>query len=133
MKNAKKIILHKQSSNLHHSNKLLIVYLSITIYVGLSYHLIDFFFGDLLPKVCHSFSKFTSWDIAISVLVKHIKNLDELIFTIWLFNFPGLNHSHQGKKLWKINHTISISINFTDHILELALSGVLSNRSHDGP
>ena len=78
-KNAKKIILYNWSSNFHHSDKLFIVNLSITIYVGLTYHLINFFLGYFFSKVCHRFLEFRSWDITISILVKYIKNFHKPI------------------------------------------------------
>merc|ERR1719272_1178843 len=108
----------------HDLDKLFVVNLSVTIDISLTDHLIDFLVGELLAKVGHDVTKLSSGDETVAILVENLEGLLGI----------GVLHlaSHQVEELWEIDGSGAISINLVDHVLELSLSWVLAEGTHDG-
>lgn len=115
-----------ESSCHHHSNKLFVIDVSISIYVCFSNHFIHLFFCEFLAQIGHYMSEFCSRDEAISIPVKDFEGLNELLLSVRIFHLPG----HQWKKLREVNRTVTISIHFVNHILQFSLGRILPQRSH---
>ena len=111
----------------HHPDKLLVIDLSITINVSFPDHLINFFIGQFFPKCGHDLSEFSSRDELVPIPVEDFESFPQLFLSISVLDFPG----HQSKELWEINGSISVSINFIDHVLKFCFSWILTKRSHD--
>merc|ERR1712118_111856 len=111
----------------HHLDKFLIIDLPISINISFTDHLINLLIGQLFSKVCHHVPQLRSTNESIAITIKHLEGLNQLFFGVCILHLPG----HQGKELWEIDGTISICIHFIDHVLELSLGGILSQRAHD--
>ena len=61
------------SSSHHHPDKLFIVDVAISIDICFSDHLINFFFCQFLPQVCHHMSKFSCRYQSISISIKYFE------------------------------------------------------------
>eukprot|EP01018_Ginkgo_biloba_P018235 Gb_37019 [translate_table: standard] len=72
-------------------------------------------------------SQLGSRDKAILVFIKNLEGLLQLLLRISILHLS----CHQIQKLRKINCSVPISIHLINHILELCLCGVLSQRSHN--
>lgn len=120
--------LRCQSSCHHHSNELLVIDVSITIDIGFSDHLIDLLICEFLSQVGHHMSEFCCWNQTISISIEHFEGFDELFFGVGVLHFSG----HERQELWEVDCTVSISIDFVDHVLKFGFGWVLSQRSHDG-
>lgn len=116
-----------KSSRHHHSHKLFVIDVSISIDVCFSDHFVDFLVGELLPQIGHHVPELGSWDEAIAIPVEYFEGLNELLLSVCVLHLP----SHQGEKLREIDRPVTISIHLVDHILKLGFSGVLSQRSHN--
>merc|ERR1719198_274986 len=111
----------------HHLDEFLVVDLAITIYVSFANHFIDFFVGKLLTEIGHDMAQLCCTDEAITVAIKHLECLDELLFCVYVFHLPG----HQTEELREVNGAITIGVHFVDHILKLGFSWVLAQGAHD--
>lgn len=112
----------------HHLDKLFVVDLSITIDISFADHLIDLLISELLSKVGHDVTQLGSGDESVSVLVEDLERLEDLLLGIGVLHLSG----HHRKELGEINCSITVSVNFVDHIGELRLRRVLSEGAHDG-
>merc|ERR1712117_338101 len=111
----------------HHSDELLVVDVTITIDISLSDHLIDLLVSELLSEVSYDVTELSSRDETVTITIEDLEGLDKLLLSISVLHLTG----HEGEELWEINGSVTISIDLIDHILELSLSWVLSERSHD--
>ena len=73
-------------------------------------------------------TKLSSGDETVAILVENLEGLLDLLLGIGVLHLA----SHQVKELWEIDGSGAISINLVDHVLELSLSWVLAEGTHDG-
>jgi len=112
----------------HHLDELLVVDLAITIDISLADHLIDLLVGELLAEVCHDVAELGGGDETIAVLVEDLERLLDLLLGVGVLHLAR----HHGQELGEVDGAIAISVNLVDHVLQLSLGGVLSQRPHDG-
>ena len=112
----------------HHFDELLVVNLTISIDISLTDHLVDFLIGKLLTEVGHDMTELSSGNETVSVLVEDLESFLDLILRVSILHLT----SHHGEELGEIDITVTISVNFVDHVLKLSLGRVLSKRAHDG-
>merc|ERR1719387_2080341 len=110
----------------HHLHKFFIVDLPITIYIGLADHLIDLFIRELLAKVGHHVPQLRSTDEAVSITIKNLEGLNELLLSVGIFHLAR----HQGQELWEIDCSVPIGIYLVNHVLELSFGWILAQRAH---
>merc|ERR1712057_41647 len=112
----------------HHLDKLVVVDLSITIEVGLLDHLVDLFLRELFTKVGHDVSQLSGRDEAVSVLVKDLEGLHQLLLRIGVLHLLG----HQTQELGEVNGAAAVVIDLVDYVVQLGLRGGLAKRTQDG-
>merc|ERR1719189_1223662 len=117
----KQFALLSDSLGHHHLYELFIVDLSITVNVGLADHLIN-----LLIKVGHDMTKLRSTDEAVAIAIEHLEGFDQFLLGVGVLHLAR----HEGQELWKVDGAITICVDLIDHVLELSLGGVLSQRPH---
>ena len=110
----------------HHLHKLFVVHFSIAINVRFSNHLVDFFVRQLLAQVRHDVSQFRRADRPVSVFIKHFKRFVQFFFAVRVLHLTR----HQVEKFWEIDGTVTIRVDFVDHVLKLRFRRVLAERSH---
>merc|ERR1719345_159452 len=110
----------------HHLHELFVIDLTIAIDICLPDHLINLLIGEFFSEIGHDVTQLCGTDEAIAVTVKHLEGLNQFFLRVCVFHLA----CHQGKKLWEINGSVTISIDFVDHILEFRLGGVLSQGTH---
>ena len=91
----------------HHLDELFVVDLTVTIDICFADHLVNFFIGKLLSKVCHDVTKFGSRDETISVLIKDLEGFKDFFFTVSVLHLAG----HHCQKFREIDSSTSIGIN----------------------
>merc|ERR1719512_564364 len=65
-------------------------------------------------------------DEAIAVTIEDLEGFDQLLFCVSVFHLT----CHERQELGKINRAIAVRVHLVDHVLELSLRWVLSQRSH---
>ena len=85
------------------------------------------FISQLLSEVSHDMTELSSADETVAVFVEHPEGLSDLFLTVCVFHLPG----HHGEKLGEVDGSVAVGVHLVDHILELSLGGVLSQRSHN--
>ena len=78
-------------------------------------------------EVGHNVPQLGRADVTVSVLIKDLEGLFDLLLTIGVLHLPG----HHGQELGEINSAIAIGVDLVDHILKFSLCGVLAQRTHD--
>jgi len=79
-------------------------------------------------EVGHDMPQLGRTDVTVSVLIKDLEGLFDLLLTISVLHLPG----HHGQELREIDSAIAIGVDLVDHILEFMLCGVLAQRTHHG-
>ncbi len=111
---------------LHDSDKLFLADLSISVSVSLIDHFLQFFVSHCLPQLsCHSF-QVLQWNLSCIVVIKQSECLQNLL--PWV-PFADLC-SHQLHEVRKLNHSLSVSVNFCDQFLYFLLFGLKAKSSH---
>jgi len=110
----------------HHRHEFLVVDLTVAINVRFPDHLVYLLVGQLLAQIGHNVSQLCGGDEAISVFVEYSKGLSDLFLAIRVLHLS----CHHGEELWKVDCTITVGVDLIDHVLELRLSGILSQRAH---
>merc|ERR1719354_1517303 len=67
-------------------------------------------------------TKFSRRDESITVFTEDFECFLDFLLGVSVLQFT----CHHGKKFWKVNSAISISINLVDHVLQLSFGRVLS-------
>jgi len=68
---------------------------SVAVDICLANHLVDFVVGQLLAECHHHLSQLAGWDVAVSVLVKHLERLAKLdLLVLWRLHLPQ-HHRHE--------------------------------------
>ena len=112
----------------HHADELLVVDVTVAIDVSLADHLVDLLVRELLTQVGHDVTQLGGGDETVAVAVEDLEGLNELLLSVRVLHFA----SHEREELGEVNGTVAIGIDLIDHVLQLGLGGVLSERSHDG-
>jgi len=112
----------------HHLNELLVVDLTITIDISLTNHLIDLIIGELLAEVRHDVTELSSGDVTVAILVEDLESLLDFLLRVCVLHLA----SHHGQELSEVDRAVTIGVDLIDHILQLSLGGVLTERSHHG-
>jgi len=66
-------------------------------------------------------------DVPVPVLIKDLERLLDLLFAVRVAHLAG----HHGEEFREIDGAVAVSVDFVDHVLQLSLGGVLTERSHD--
>merc|ERR1719265_692796 len=111
----------------HHLDELLVIDLPISVNVSLPDHFIDLLVSQLLTKICHHMPQLRSTDESIAIAVENFESFDQLLFCVSVLHLTG----HQREELGEVNCPVSISVDFVDHVLQLCLGWVLTQRAHD--
>jgi hypothetical protein len=82
-----------------------------------------------LTKVSHNMSQLGGTDEPITVLIKDLESFLYLLFTISVAHLS----CHHRKEFGKIDRSVSISVNFVDHVVKFSLSWILPERAHHRP
>ena len=143
----------------HHLDELFVVDLAVAINISFTDHFVDLFVGKFLAEISHNMTQFGSGDEAVSVLIEDLERLKNLFLAIGILHLTS--HHRQEFREINSSTAISInlvtkrprkncemmfpiyskSIIFAcfamltyllDHVHELSLRWVLSERSHDG-
>ena len=61
--------------------------MSVSIYVGLPDHLIDFLVSELFSQVSHHVSELGSGDKAVAVSIEHLEGFDKFFLSIGVLHF----------------------------------------------
>ena len=80
-------------------------------------------------EVGHDVPQFGCADVTVSVLIKDLEGLLDLLLTIAVLHLSG----HHGQELREIDSAVAIGVDLVDHILKFGLCGVLAQGTHDGP
>lgn len=57
-----------------------------------------------------------------------LEGLLDLLLAVRVLHLTG----HHGQELGEVDGTVAVGVDFVDHVLQLRLSGVLTERAHDG-
>lgn len=78
---------------------------SVSIFVGLGDHDFEFLVGDVLTQLTHDFFELEGRDVATAIEVKHLENLDELVFSEISCCFHKTAHSalHELHEFFKLD------------------------------
>merc|ERR1712141_250733 len=82
--------------------------------------------SELLSQVGHHVPEFSSRDEAVSIFVKDTECLPDLLLAVCVLHLPG----HHGEELWEVDGAVAIGVDLVDHVLQLRLCRVLSQRPH---
>ena len=74
-------------------------------------------------------SQLCGTDEPITILIEDLESLFNLLFTICVAHLS----CHHRKEFGEIDCSVSISVNFVDHVLKFSLSWILSERAHHRP
>lgn len=118
---------YNKSFGNHHSNEFFVVNVSITINISFSNHFINFIVCQFFSKIGHNVSQFSSWDKSVSISIEDFEGFNEFFFWILFLHLS----SHQGQEFREIDCTVTIGVDFIDHILKFSFSWILSKWSHD--
>merc|ERR1719203_1429887 len=111
----------------HHLDELFVVDLPIAVDISLADHLVDLLIGELFPEVGHDMAKLCCTDEAIAITIEDLESLDELLLRVRVLHLA----CHQRQELGEIDGTIAIGVHLVDHVLQVSLSRVLTQRPHD--
>merc|ERR1719424_884358 len=59
-----------------------------------------------------------SADETVPIAIEDFESFDQLLLSVGVLHLTG----HQRQELWEIDRSISICIDFVDHVLELSLA-----------
>lgn len=68
--------IYNKSSCHHHSNKLFVINVSITVNISFSDHFVDLLVSKFFTQVCHYVTKLSCWNQTISVSVENFECFD---------------------------------------------------------
>ena len=115
----------------HHSNKLLIVNLTITVNIGLSDHLIYFLVCKLHTEIVYDMSKLSSRNLTITISIEDLEGFLVLLLLIFIrmnswipimIGWSRLPSRHHSNKLLIVNLTITVNISWSDHLTDFLIS-----------
>ena len=79
-------------------------------------------------EVGHDMPQLGRADVTVSILIKDLERLLDLLLAISVAHLPG----HHGQELGEIDSAVAIGVDLVDHILEFSLCRVLAQRTHHG-
>merc|ERR1719291_16115 len=106
----------------HHLDELFVIDLTVTVHIRFPDHLVDLLVRQFLPEVRHDMAQLSRADKTISISVKNLESLDQLLFRVRVFHLT----SHQRQKLWEINGAVTVCIDLVNHVLQLGLRRILA-------
>ena len=101
--------------------------IDITVPPSQSDHLLHHLLPQILPQVGHHQTQLVDTDKAVAVLVEHLEGFSDLFLAVCVLHLAG----HHDEKLCEVNGAVTVSVHLIDHILELGLRGVHTQRSQD--
>lgn len=116
------------SRQYHHLDEFVVVNLSVAVDIGLPDHLVHLLVGELLAEVGHDVAQLSRGDEAVAVLVKDLEGLLDLLLRVGVLHLAG----HHGQELGEVDGAVAVGVDLVNHVLQLALGGVLAKRAHDG-
>jgi hypothetical protein len=76
----------------------LVVNTSVTVSISLADHIFDLLLGELLSQRLHDLTQLRGLDVTITVLVKDLEGLTDLLIVVKSLHFVG----HHGKELVEV-------------------------------